>query len=1065
MKNIKIAAFALLSLFATTKVMAETVTEDFESVTITNADTWGRGTELSNGWFIQGGYIANSPSSQDYGFWTTAYNSSSKSLTAQAGSSNSAYVIIPSLLSGDFSFYYRKTSDDSRSVGKVYAYKVTESNGTYTIGSRIFMDEEATKSWQQCTSIHLTEPTMIAIKIVRAAIDDVTYNTASLEPHEHSYATEWSSDEKEHWHACTSTVGICDTKKIDVAAHDGLTCSVCGYKTPGIEIYPWLEDFNSITSGIPAGWDNSEGTTTTDSYKWKYYSKSVRFDSYNNYENRTNVLATPLLYIPSTGAYELKFKVKNPKGGNYEVKIAEYGSAERTTLFDNLTNIADWTEKSVSLADYAGKAVKIYFCGTSNWGSGDAYLYLDDVSVKELPTVGVMEVSTTAEVTRDGNTLTDAFGVLRTKATHTYTISNTGGGTLEVALTSNNTTDFTLSTTSLSVAPGESATFDLTFNIRANNYGAKEAAITLTPNAGDVVTINASAESLDPSKFYEDFEGGIPSTWTNTGWTIANAPTYGNGTKMAYAGSGYYNKYTLTTPRLMAMPGDIMYIEALQMYNDDELTLEYSLDNGDTWETGFSIKPEANNTLHTLQFAAPQAGVYLIRFSGPYNYIDNVYGFRIATIPDMEISSAVASKEGKTFTDNLGITNSEASHTYTVKNTGSGSITLYFNSNNTAFTVSPSTLTIAEGKSADFKVVAKSETAGEMSGTITINSNCGLPVYTINANATFLDPAKFYVDFEDGIPADWTNGGWQSSKGATSDNETKMAYSHNSQGYLVTPLLQAKDGETIQFEYLQVWDDEPFSVEYTINDVDWNEVFTIEKGEGVIINKYDSYTWTAPTDGFYKLRFKGMYYYIDNVYGFAKPSTSQTLVATDGEKYYATFSSDKDIIFAPGVEVSTVSVVDKKIQLTPVENNYVPAGTGVLLSSTANKALYLEGSLSESQIAADNMLRAASVAMEQTGYKFYKLAYNDYANKTGLGFYYGATDGAPYTVKAGAYLAVPASLAGVKGYTFGTDTEDAINHIDAVSNADQTIYNLQGQRIQKMQKGIHIVGGRKVVVR
>ena len=34
-------------------------------------------------------------------------------------------------------------------------------------------------------------------------------------------------------------------------------------------------------------------------------------------------------------------------------------------------------------------------------------------------------------------------------------------------------------------------------------------------------------------------------------------------------------------------------------------------------------------------------------------------------------------------------------------------------------------------------------------------------------------------------------------------------------------------------------------------------------------------------------------------------------------------------------------------------------------------------------------------------HKYYKLAYDDYENKTGLGFYYGADGGAAFVVKKG----------------------------------------------------------------
>ncbi|MBQ0021572.1 MAG: hypothetical protein KBT39_13800 [Bacteroidales bacterium] len=1105
MKNIKIAAFALLSLFATTKVMAEEETEDFESVTITNTDTWGYGKGLSNGWQIVGGTIYSSSGSTNYGLWSTAYNGSKKSLEASYSSTNSAIVVIPEQLTGTFKFYARKTSTSSSTKGYVDLFDVEEDGDTYKKSSSSSFKYWTLTSttWTEYTVDLGDEPRMIAICLSRAAIDDVVFNTYEaaagprLQVLQGGKAVKSGADYNfglvaenatvqytiknagtetmNATLACTGAYSVSDAS-VSLAANEEkavtitLSASALGSQEGALTISPeGLDAFTINLAGIvrdpaklnvdfseaPANWVIDSNWTIADGY--------AKIGYYSSYSGGTGRIETPLISVAEDETIYLRYS-KNTSSSYSSAYFYISTSVDGVTWTKLGSNhgtdavYGEWKETTISGIPTNAKYIAI---------SGQ-YIAIDDFYGLTLSADPVMVVTAPKGVTAEGNTLTDAFGVLRTKATHTYTISNPGAATLEVALASNNTTDFTLSTTSLSVAPGESATFDLTFNIIANNYGAKEAAITLTPNAGDVVTINASAESLDPSKFYETFEEGIPSTWTNTGWTIpTNAPSYGNGTKMAFA--GYSNANTLVTPRLMALPGDVMYIDALQPWNDESLTLEYSLDDGETWNVGFSEVPEANNTLHTLQFAAPQAGVYLIRFSGRYNYIDNVYGFRIAPIPGMEITSTTASKEGQTFTDKLGITNSEARHTYTVKNTGSGSITLTFNSDNAAFSVSPSTLTIAQGASADFEVVAKSETAGEMSGTITINSNCGLPVYTINASATFLDPAKFYVDFEDGIPADWTNGGWQSSKGATSDNETKMAYSYTSDDYLVTPLLQAKAGETIQFEYLQVWQDEPFSVEYTINDVDWNEVLTIEKGEGDKINKYDSYSWTAPADGFYKLRFKGKYYSIDNVYGFALPSTSQTLVATDGEKYYATFSAAEDIIFAPGVEINTVSVDGGVIKLTKVENNYVPAGTGVLLSSSENTIHYMNGS-AENQIAANNMLVACTSTgifkAEADGNNYYKLAYGDNTNKTKLGFWYGNNEGSGnFKVKAGgAVLCVPGS-ADVKGFSFDMMGEETAIEAIKNSHANGAIYNLQGQRMQKMQRGINIVNGKKIMVK
>ena len=78
-----------------------------------------------------------------------------------------------------------------------------------------------------------------------------------------------------------------------------------------------------------------------------------------------------------------------------------------------------------------------------------------------------------------------------------------------------------------------------------------------------------------------------------------------------------------------------------------------------------------------------------------------------------------------------------------------------------------------------------------------------------------------------------------------------------------------------------------------------------------------------------------------------------------------------------------------------------------------------------------------------------------------VGFYLAETG----TVKAGkAYLE---SASGVKAFYFNGDNATGIENVnsalDANRNFDGAIYNLAGQRISKMQKGINIINGKKVL--
>ena len=150
---------------------------------------------------------------------------------------------------------------------------------------------------------------------------------------------------------------------------------------------PWSENFNGLASGIPEYWDNSEGTTTSATYKWNRYVSNgdtcLRFNSYSNSNGNTNVLATPRINLSENAV--LSFRWKNPTGGAGEVLISEDGGENRIPLKTDLAGISAWSTYEINLSDYTGQIVTIYFKGTSNYGSGDAYLYLDDVEVKALP--------------------------------------------------------------------------------------------------------------------------------------------------------------------------------------------------------------------------------------------------------------------------------------------------------------------------------------------------------------------------------------------------------------------------------------------------------------------------------------------------------------------------------------------------------------------------------------------------------------------------------------------------------------------------------------------------------
>lgn len=222
-----------------------------------------------------------------------------------------------------------------------------------------------------------------------------------------------------------------------------------------------------------------------------------------------------------------------------------------------------------------------------------------------------------------------------------------------------------------------------------------------------------------------------------------------------------------------------------------------------------------------------------------------------------------------------------------------------------------------------------------------------------------------------------------------------------------------------------------------------------------------------------------------------KPSeyTAATLTgfAQSGNDYYATFSSDKVTFFPESDENITYATtiqkayaLDDMLELTAlstakatidgkdVTGYFVPANTGVLIKASFDGATaipyYTVTGKDDVAALTDNMLYPATKAMsELTNCYFYKLAYDDYSSKTGLGFYWGADNGTVFTAKTnGAYLAVPKTASAKSAFRFdGTTT--GVNTINAKTTTNDVIYNIQGQRVGANYKGLVIVNGKKMM--
>ncbi|MBO7118984.1 MAG: chitobiase/beta-hexosaminidase C-terminal domain-containing protein [Bacteroidaceae bacterium] len=181
-----------------------------------------------------------------------------------------------------------------------------------------------------------------------------------------------------------------------------------------------------------------------------------------------------------------------------------------------------------------------------------------------------------------------------------------------------------------------------------------------------------------------------------------------------------------------------------------------------------------------------------------------------------------------------------------------------------------------------------------------------------------------------------------------------------------------------------------------------------------------------------------------------------------GKIGYTTYVAPADIVFPEGLTAYVVyEHTGSAARLA--EKASVPAGTAVVLKSedamsSTDGIEYALSITTSPEDVSENLLKAAETAFNPSDENtIYCLA-----NKSkGVGFYPVAVT---VSVPVGkAYLEVTSGAAPVKGFFGFEDDATGIENLNANVNLNEGIFNLAGQRIQKMQKGINIINGKKVL--
>lgn len=182
----------------------------------------------------------------------------------------------------------------------------------------------------------------------------------------------------------------------------------------------------------------------------------------------------------------------------------------------------------------------------------------------------------------------------------------------------------------------------------------------------------------------------------------------------------------------------------------------------------------------------------------------------------------------------------------------------------------------------------------------------------------------------------------------------------------------------------------------------------------------------------------------------------------NADNYYTTFYSSLEAYSIPeNVKAYTATVDGEVVKLTKIEGDILPQGEAVLLYSDATSDITMNVAGISGTTSSDNMFSGVDVETEQGGTTHYMLSYGQ--NK--LGFYQMSNN--MFLSPNKAFLPQSAAMANARAFrmVFADSEADGIEDVNVNEISNSAIYNLNGVRLDKLQKGINIVNGKKIFVK
>jgi len=524
------------------------------------------------------------------------------------------------------------------------------------------------------------------------------------------------------------------TVTIDGTEIEAQTVNVSGYMLDNTKI---LETFASASSvsrwAVASGWTFNAST-----------------GAYSGTSSRT--MTTPKISVSEGNVLALNVKL-GWSGGSL---IVEGLDADGNTVYDPVTynssngglNTSSYT--LLSIDDMPTTVAKVKLTGYYAYiNVFNGFTYVND------PVLGLYsnEACTTAQV----SPATKNFGFAA--EAQVYYIKNTGNG--QIDLTIEQADGFTAAVDDAALTEGEKATLTVTMTA---TEGLHEGTITVTAKNHDndavlgtfVVNANGAITGTKNNVVLTAF----PAGWQNNNWAINSG-----------AARIWSSASDLITTTLRVTAGDKLLVEAKKYDNtdDSQLNYSYSSDNGENWSDPVSLTSSLGTDYKIVAISGIPAGDVLMKFTGTYAYIRQIYGFEAVAEPIMEFAAAGTTKS-------FGMISSKTtSDAYTITNSGTATLeglAVTCDNANFEIAVADNATSIAAGSNVTFTVALKTTALGSQTGTVTISGD-DVADKTFTVKGYVADDTKIFTTFT-AKPDRWENSGW-----TFNENGATAGYSSN----------------------------------------------------------------------------------------------------------------------------------------------------------------------------------------------------------------------------------------------------------------------------------------------